>query len=134
MKIELPLIPSDDLKTIISCLNLTQSDNDHEALNAVRGANRVMARLGVTWKDVFAKIIDQLNQETAAQKPVEPTIQDALEKLLEVLKPNSFRELILDYKTQLKSKGYLSKKQRDVIYNALKKQEKYYEWNDNYDQ
>jgi hypothetical protein len=116
----LPLIPIGDLEKIILCLNLCRSDKDHEVLAAVRGVNRIMARLDLTWSKVFAEIIERTKHELKSQKPTELTIDDALARLLKVLKPGSFRDLILDYKAQWLSKGRLSDKQRDVIWKSLK--------------
>jgi hypothetical protein len=39
---------------LIKLLNLTSSDNDHEALLALRNAQKVMGNGGVTWESLFA--------------------------------------------------------------------------------
>ena len=121
----LPSIPKIDLDKIILCLNLFRSDKDHEVLSAVRGVNRIMERLNLTWDQVFAGIVENIKEELVSDKPAEMTIDDALAKLLKVIKPGSFRNLILDYKAQWASNGRLSEKQRGVIFNALKKHEIY---------
>jgi hypothetical protein len=78
MENQLPSIPPPDLDKIILCLNLFQSDRDHEVLGAVRGVNRIMDRLDLTWNKVFAEIIERTKQELRSEKPAEPTIDDAL--------------------------------------------------------
>jgi hypothetical protein len=123
MENQLPLIPLPDLDKIILCLNLFQSDKDHEVLGAVRGVNRIMVRLDLTWSKVFAEIIERTKEELKSERPARQTLDDALAQLLVILKPGSFRDLILDYKAQWLSKGRLSDKQRDVIWKALKTHE-----------
>jgi hypothetical protein len=121
MDSQLPLIPEVDLDKIVLCLNLFRSDKDHEVLAAVRGVNRVMDRLDLTWDKVFVAIVENIKEELKAQHHAEIKIDDALAQLLKVIKPGSFRNLISDYKVQWVSKGRLSDKQREVILNSLKK-------------
>lgn len=42
---------------IFKLLELTQSDNDAEALNAIRKANEIRKKAGLQWEDVFAESI-----------------------------------------------------------------------------
>lgn len=52
----------DDLMPkLIKCLELTASDNDGEALNAIRKANSFRAKIGKTWTELFFtnKVIHQ---------------------------------------------------------------------------
>jgi hypothetical protein len=120
MSDQLPFIPQVDLEKIILCLNLFRSDKDHEVLSAVRGVNRIMDRLDLTWSKVFVAIIENVREEFVSERPKETTIDGALAQLLEVIKPGSFRNLILDLQAQWVSKGRLSDKQREVILKALK--------------
>lgn len=42
-----------NLEQLVKILSLTQSDNDNEALNAIRTANKLMKRNDTTWEKVF---------------------------------------------------------------------------------
>ncbi len=42
---------------ILKLLELTKSQNDAEALNAIRKANDIRERAGLQWEDVFARSI-----------------------------------------------------------------------------
>lgn len=45
-----------ELEKLIKLLNLTNSDNDHEAINAMRAANTLLAKSGSNWSNVFKKV------------------------------------------------------------------------------
>ena len=120
MENKLPLIPEADLEKIVLCLNLFRSDKDHEVLGAVRGVNRIMERLNLTWNKVFGEIIERTKQELKSQQPDAPTIDEALSQLLSVLKPGSFRDMILDFQAQWLCKGRLSDKQRAVLWKSVR--------------
>jgi len=42
-----------NIQKLIKILNLTQSDSDGEVLNAVRAANAILAKTGLSWSDVL---------------------------------------------------------------------------------
>lgn len=44
-----------DLDRLAKCLELATSDNDHEALAALRKANAIRKRLGFGWADLLAR-------------------------------------------------------------------------------
>ena len=46
---------------ILKLLDLTKSENDAEALNAIRKANDVREKAGLQWEDVFAKSVPSRN-------------------------------------------------------------------------
>ena len=43
----------DQLKRIIKLLNLTQSDNDAEALSAIRKVNEMLITRNITWSELI---------------------------------------------------------------------------------
>lgn len=45
-----------DFEKLISILNMTQSDNDHEALVAIRIANTFLNNNSANWNDVIRKV------------------------------------------------------------------------------
>ena len=56
------------VKLLIKCLVLTQSENDHEALTAIRKANSIIKNMGVLWEDVLD---DDLSPENNYSSPNE---------------------------------------------------------------
>ena len=42
---------------ILKLLELTQSANDAEALNAIRKANKIREKAGLQWEEIFAKAV-----------------------------------------------------------------------------
>jgi len=77
--IEIPFT-TDDLRRFISCLNLTTSDKDGEALGAARAANRMLARYRMTWSSFWYGCENDLRKELIE---TQPTIVDAFEGNLE---------------------------------------------------
>src|SRR5436190_18709855 len=107
---------TDELRKFTSCLNLTTSSTDGEALAAVRAANRMLARYGMTWASFWYDCENQLRRELMEKQP---TIDDAFAEILKVLKPGGFRDFIVSLKRRWEDTGTLSEKQREVIRNAL---------------
>ena len=46
---------TEPLQRIIRCIELSASDNDHEALAAIRKANGILKQQGWTWTALFAE-------------------------------------------------------------------------------
>jgi restriction endonuclease Mrr len=118
-------IPTKDLERFISCLNLTQSDTDGEALAAVRGANRIFAEYNQTWSAALHELEGRVRKAIREHRP---TISQALDELLRVLSPSDFRKLIVQFQERWNTKRMLSDKQRGVIRNALVRNNVYLDW------
>ena len=88
---------------ILKLLDLTKSENDAEALNAIRKANDVREKAGWQWEDVFAKSVSTLNNlppsvhrhapppkfvtvETMFEEILKRSLSDALRAQIEQLK------------------------------------------------
>lgn len=57
---------------LIKLLNLTSSDNDHEALLALRNAQKVMGNGGVTWESLFSVGASNKANHYTQRKTTEP--------------------------------------------------------------
>lgn len=51
------------IEKIQKLLALTTSDNDHEALNAIRAANKIVNLGGKTWEEVFDHRVDKTAED-----------------------------------------------------------------------
>jgi hypothetical protein len=118
-------VPTDDFRRFISCLNLTQSDKDGEALSACRHANKIIAKYGMTWSSVLVELEGRLRTEIAE---AEPTLDTAFAQLLKTVKPGNFRDLIVQFHKRWTDHGVLSDKQRKVITDALKRNRIHLGW------
>lgn len=54
---------------IVKLLNLSASDNDHEALLALRNAQKLMKQGGLTWEALFAGTASSTARTASAQTP-----------------------------------------------------------------
>jgi len=66
---------TDSKERLIRLLNLTASDNDHEALLALRNAQKVMDRCGMTWESLVTSGRSPLSrsQPSAAKRNSPPS-------------------------------------------------------------
>lgn len=104
-------------------MELATSDNDHEALSALRKANALIAEEGVTWTRVLDRSITIVQEfETAAEADgVDPDEADDMDDLFERALDKAhgdFRNVILDIQAQWERKHWLSPKQRGVVERA----------------
>ena len=72
---------------ILKLLDLTNSDNDSEALNAIRKANNVREKAGLQWEEVFAKSVSSRSNlppsvHRRASTPKFLTVETMLEEIL----------------------------------------------------
>ncbi len=77
-------------KKILKLLDLTNSENDAEALNAIRKANEVRKKAGWQWADVFAKTVSPRNNlPPSVHRPPPPPKFVTVETMFdEILKRN----------------------------------------------
>lgn len=61
-----------DLAKILKLLELSASQNDGEALNAVRKANEMRVKAGLEWKQVFEKLSGTPGSITEIIPPISP--------------------------------------------------------------
>ena len=75
---------------ILKLLDLTNSENDAEALNAIRKANTVREKAGWQWEDVFAKSVPSRNNlpPSVHHRPPPPKILTVETMFDEILRRN----------------------------------------------
>lgn len=96
---------------IIALLNLTQSDNDHEALLAIRKANNFLKKKNLTWERFFK---DSLMGQTSPGEEIEKM----LEHLLSKFPDNQFYMSLSNFYW---AKGFLTPKQLIALKKACGK-------------
>lgn len=62
-----------DLAQIVKILNLTQSDNDAEALSAIRIANARLKQFDLSWQDLIKAVPTEKTKRTYRYKPMPST-------------------------------------------------------------
>ena len=58
-----------DIEQLIKILNMTQSDNDNEALTAIRMANRILKKHDSGWAAVIVKVSSYSREEEKKKEP-----------------------------------------------------------------
>jgi hypothetical protein len=116
--VELMQIPmtTNDLRRFVACLNLTQSDKEGEALAAMRAPNGFLTKYGLTWPSMWYDVESQLRRELMESQP---TIGQAFDEILKVLKPGDFRAFIVELTHRWIDTGSLTERQREVLRNTL---------------
>ena len=97
-------------------LTLTISDNDAEALGAMRAANRVLMRGGFTWAMLLDRQVPIINEvEAAWRDPIELKMENAIVTCAmgDVAKVSSIYE-------QWKREGYVTELQRKFIEGVVR--------------
>jgi hypothetical protein len=104
-------------------LSLTVTENDHEALAAIRAANRIIVEEGITWERVLNRtinVIAEVETDPEQQRPatngeapaVRREIDDLLDKA-EDRKPDN--EFVASLREQWDRKRWLSERQIDAL-------------------
>lgn len=128
-----------DFNKMKKCMDRTFSENDAEALASIRAANKLIAAQGdgLDWSKVLDRVIRlDVESSTAYDRDprddrddhVEPSkeerdarVNEAFQTVLDDLKPGSFRDVIMSFNEQWTEKGFLSPKQREVLFKAMQR-------------
>lgn len=98
---------------------MTASENDGEALGAIRAANRLLARNGLIWKMVFDRLVTVVN-------PVGGDAEDSglgdeiFERALRGAR-GDFRDMLLSIQAQWKNGAELSPRQQAAVLKAAER-------------
>jgi len=109
-----------DFNRLKKIMELASSPVDGEALNAIRKANELLVREGLTWTRVLDRSIQIISTfETSAEGDgVDLDEADDIDSQLERALNNAsgdFRNVILSFEEQWTEKHYLSPRQREVL-------------------
>lgn len=98
---------------------MTTSENDAEALVALRIANKVIAEQGYTWDDVFHRLVKV--EDSIEAMEVEKPMKDQIEEAFERISRNSkaYNSFIRSLHEQFTESGSLSIKQREILFQRV---------------
>lgn len=118
-----------DITIFRKLMQLTLSDNDSEALLALRKANALLLKYNNNWEDFIngrVKGSAAAQQYTGGSSGIAPHIIDeAFDFLLRTLdKRNTFRSFIESLHTQWEEKAWLSDKQMSALMKAFEMRSK----------
>lgn len=120
-----------DLDKLKKFMTLTLSENDPEALTAVRMANKLMAANRVTWEELITKQVKyelDFGEDAAEVHSQDENITEAtrrvdeingyFEKALAMVRPGDFRNFILKLQHEWTTQGWLPDKAIATVKNA----------------
>ena len=106
-----------EFSALKGCMKMVTSANDNEALQAIRAANRLLAKHNLTWEQVFARTVTVI--EAAEPAPADDEeLEVAFRTALDSVHPGSFRNVLLDLQARYVNGQHLSEKQRAVVTDA----------------
>jgi len=104
-----------EFQTFKKFMMLTTSSNDAEALAALRRANTVIAKAGVTWDQVLSRVVKiDVPFESASDEDASEVIEALFDEALQNAH-GTFRNTIEDIYNKWQKYGYLTPRQRDLI-------------------
>jgi hypothetical protein len=109
-----------DLDKLAKLLNLTMSDNDHEALLAVRKANLILIKLNIHWDQVFRLTIEPEPKMKQCSKEEKEIILKIFDNLIPILSGSSL-EFVSSLLVYFNEYGNLTKKQGETLVKIYKR-------------
>jgi hypothetical protein len=114
-----------DFEKFIKLMMMTTSDQDHEALVALRKANAIIAGMNNNWEEVLrgkVKVVGIAQQQSYNATYVHHTNATEIDAMFETLlrtvpRQSSFRDFVEDVHGYWENRGYLT----DAQYKALKR-------------
>lgn len=100
-----------NLEKVVKLLNLTTSDSDGEALNAIRAANAFLAKTRVTWNDVI---------ESKRARRTESSVGEMLSRLRACKLRNRKRAFLSSLEKCYRTKGMLTERHERLLREIYK--------------
>jgi hypothetical protein len=113
---EVDMIPVHDMAMLSKLMAVTTSDKDGEALNAVRMANRILAKYQTTWPEVLR----EAGPGPVPDPSLDPELDAAFSEVLSNLRPGSFATTMNGIHAQWKKDRWISPNQRRTVMNAMR--------------
>lgn len=115
----------DDFKRFKGMMERTTSENDNEALVALRAANRLLARENLTWTRVLDRSVSVAvpfeSRSTAEGQTDEEEMEALFDVALNKTKAGSFRDTLQSIYDQWQANGRISPRQRQVVEEAAER-------------
>jgi hypothetical protein len=102
-------------------MGLTFSDNDGEALNALRAANKVLQGKKLTWRDVLERTVTvDVEAAPPEPRPREEARDERVENAFDLLRDSDkWTPFIESLHDQWERKNWLSPKQRAALFRNV---------------
>ena len=107
-----------EFRQLKKLLTLATSDNDAEALACWRKATQMVARHGFTWEMVMDRLVRVVQEVEADPEAAESEDSARLFDMALSGASGDFRSTILSIRDQLRTKGWLSDRQWQVVRDA----------------
>lgn len=109
-----------EYERVVKCLMLSTSDNDHEALSAVRAANAILSKEKACWIDVFQQICNSPTTDKTDAKSTSArteTVEDWGDIIDGILRrvPNKYHPFLQSVQDYWWTHGRLSTKQEAAV-------------------
>jgi hypothetical protein len=115
----------DDFKRLKGMMDRTTSENDNEALVALRAANRLLARENLTWTRVLDRSVQLAvpfeSRSTAEGQTDDDEMETLFDAALNGTKVGSFRDTLQSIYSQWQANGRISARQREVVEEAAER-------------
>lgn len=119
-----------DLALLKKVLGMTTSEHDGEVLSAIRKANSILKKGGLSWADVLERTVSAgqgvvvntgpIGEPKAAQ---ETTLEEQIQHAFDTLRGvplGGFRNFIDSIEEDFKKKKYLTPEQRNPLFKAYR--------------
>ena len=113
-----------DFARLKKMMSLTTSENDGEALAALRAANKIIAASGTSWQRIFDRLVTIENpieaavDEDAVRRVDKASVDVAFEAALAKVPPGRFRDFLLDLEAKWQRTNYLTPDELAAVENA----------------
>ena len=112
-------ITTKEFQTLKKMMDLTFSQNDGEALNAMRAANALLAKHDLNWKSVLERVVSVDVEAAPYEPPAERTqTQRAIDDAFEALR-DDWSPFIASLYDQWEKKQWLSQPQRAALFKNV---------------
>jgi hypothetical protein len=112
----------DDFKRLKGMMDRTTSENDNEALVALRAANRLLTRENLTWTRVLDRSVNIAvpfeSRSTAEGKTDNEEMEALFDVALSKTRPGGFQDTLQSIYDQWQTHGRISARQRQVVEEA----------------
>lgn len=111
-------MPVKDFRQLEKLMMMTTSDNDAEAIAALRKANEILKRHGYNWTSTFQRLV-RVQEAEIEEAPRERDENTAIREAFEAINnPSSF---VHSLREQFEERGFLTPKQRAALFEIARK-------------
>lgn len=104
----------------------TTSDNDHEALQAIRSANAILKHYAIDWNRVFSRTVQVVDEVEEAPRDLAAVRAEEIETAFGIVEgadstAGDFASFIASLREQWDRSGHLSAAQEEALFKSAKR-------------